>query len=704
VKARTHSASALTTINETFRRPRLSLATFLLAVVGLAAVVWIFNQWWKPSPYEPNPVALDFYNKGTEALRNGAFLQASKAFEQAIAADPNFALAHARAAEAYFEMDYADKAKDAMLRVQTLVPNRSRLAPMDALHLEAINATVSRDLDTAVKANQELVKLTPDEPHAYVDLGRAYEKNDELKKAIDSYVDATNRTPQYATAFLRVAILYGRQGDQSSALAAFDKAEQLYQTDGNFEGQAEVSYQRGFLFNQLGQIAEARQHLQRALEIARTTGNDYQQVKTLLKLGDVLVDAGSVEDGRQHMQAALEMAQAKGIETYTKRALVDLGNSFLAVGNYEEVERYYKQSLELSQRQSDPRNTARAYLALASLADRLSRADDVERYVGQALPFYQQGNYRRETMQSLQLLARAKVQQGDYTVARKSFEEALQLSQRLGDETTALLSHQDIGLLLIRQGKYPEALDHTEETSKIANKLGMKKFVALSRIDRANALWRLGRYDDARTALAEAAPMAEKPDAARDLSSLYLLALARMALSQRSLPEAREKATQAVKISAEKVVSVAVIGRSTLGLAEALSGSGREVIAKSEEALKIARTSGDPYLISEALLLLAETLAEHGDSEGALKAALESQDFTQKIGKQDSEWLAYSIAANAARNLKRPQEAQDYASRAAQALSRLEQEWGKENYNNYLARTDVQVSRKQISELIAVKP
>jgi serine/threonine protein kinase/Tfp pilus assembly protein PilF len=704
VRARTHSASALTTINETFRRPRLSLGTFILAVLGLGLVVWLLYEWRKPGPYKPTPVALDLYNKGTDALRNGAFLQASKAFEQAIANDSKFPLAQARVAEAYSELDYADKAQDAMLRVQALVPDLSALAPNDALYLGAINATVRRDFPAAIKAYQELVKLAPDEPQVYVDLGRAHEKNDELTKAIESYVEATNRAPQYATAFLRVAILYGRQGDQSSAIAAFAKADQLYQADGNFEGQAEVSYQRGFLFNQLGQISEARQHLQRALDIARTTNNDYQQVKTLLKLGDVEVDAGAVEVGRQHMRSAFELAQAKGIENYTKRALVDLGNSFLASGTYDEAERYFKESLELSQRQNDARNAARAWLSLSSLADRKSKADDVVRYVEQALPFYQQGSYRRETMQALHLLARAKVQQGDYTVARKSFEEALQLSQRLGDDTTALLSHQDIGLLLIRQGRYHEALGHTEETSKIANKLGARKFVALSRVDRANALWRLGRYDEARAALGEAASMAEKPGAARDLSSHYHLAHARMALSQRRLPEARNQSGQAISMSADHVVSAAILGRSTAGLVLALSGSVREGGAKCEEAVETARRSGDPYLISEALLLLAETLAQAGNSEGALKAALESQEFAKRIGKRDSEWLAYSIAARASRVLGRPQEAHDYASRATTSLSQLEQEWGKDNYNSYLARTDVQISRKQISEIIAVKP
>src|SRR5688572_23893605 len=572
---RTHSASALTTINETFRRPRLSLAGLILGAIALALLVWGVYQWRKPKPYQPSPVVLDFYNRGDEALRNGAFLQASKAFEQAIANDKNFPLAHARAAEAYMELDYADKAQYAMLGAEALVGDRSHLAQSDSLYLSAINATVRRDFPAAIAAYQELAELNPTESRVYVDLGRAYEKNDELTKAIESYVQATQGTPQYASAFLRVGILYGRQGDQPSAMAAFDKAEKLYEADGNFEGQAEVAYQRGFLFNQRGRIPEAKQQLQRALEIARTTGNDYQQVKTLLKLGDVEVDEGhegAVESGRSHMISALQLAQAKGIENYTKRALVDIGNSYLANPGYDEAERYYRQSLELSQRQNDKRNEARAWLAWASLSERVSKPNDVVKYVEQALPFYQQGSYRRESMQALHLLARANVQRGDYKVARQSFEEALQLSQRIGDDQSAYLAHQDIGLLLIRQGRYHEALDHTEETYKLANKVGAKKPAALSRVDRANALWRLGRYDEARAALSEVALMAEKEGAASDLSAHYQLARSRMMLSERQPGEARRRAQRALEKASAKISSVATLGRSTLGLVDSLTG------------------------------------------------------------------------------------------------------------------------------------
>jgi len=258
-------------------------------------------------------------------------------------------------------------------------------------------------------------------------------------------------------------------------------------------------------------------------------------------------------------------------------------------------------------------------------------------------------------------------------------------------------------LLLIRQGRYHEALDHTEETYKLANKVGAKKPAALSRVDRANALWRLGRYDEARAALSEVAVIAEKEGAARDLSAHYQLARSRMMLSERQLDEARRRAQRALETAATHIASVATLGRSTLGLIESLTRSGAGV-AQCHEAVKIARESNDPYLISETLLILAETLLHHREFEAAIKAALESQEFGARIGKQDSEWTSYSIAAQAMNNLGRPQEAQDYASRAETALAQLEQLWGAGNYKSYLGRPDIQLSRKQLGELIAVKP
>ncbi len=393
-KQRTASVSALTTITETFRRPGPSLGIFILAILAVALVSWTAFRWWKPSPYKPTPLAQEWYDKGTDALRNGAFLQATKALEQSVANDPKFVLPHARLAEAWTELDYSDRAKDEMLRVQSLVPNRSQLATIDALYLEAINATVTRDFPAAIKAYTELVRLSPNEPQVYVDLGRAYEKNDEIKKAIESYVEATNRAPQYATAFLRVAILYGRQLDLASASASFDKASTLYEAVGNFEGRAEVSYQRGYLFLQIEKFPEAHQQFERALDLARITSSQYAQVKAMLKLGDTIVAEGNADQGRQYMRQATDLSEANGIDNLTKRGLVDLGNTFLVSADYPQAEKYFKESLDLAQKQKDGRNAARALLSLGSLAERRNSSDESAAYIEQALPFYQQGGYR----------------------------------------------------------------------------------------------------------------------------------------------------------------------------------------------------------------------------------------------------------------------------------------------------------------------
>ena len=82
---------------------------------------------------------------------------------------------------------------------------------------------------------------------AYVDLGRAYEKDENLDKAIESYGKATQLDPQSAAGFLRSGILYARRRDFSMANDAFSKAQDIYQAMSSQEGLAEVYYQRGIV-------------------------------------------------------------------------------------------------------------------------------------------------------------------------------------------------------------------------------------------------------------------------------------------------------------------------------------------------------------------------------------------------------------------------------------------------------------------------
>ena len=146
----------------------------------------------------PPPEAVVWYNRGTSAIREGAYFQASKALERALEIDNAFALARARRSEAYAEIELTDRAREELLQAMALLPDRSSLSDAESMYLDAVAATLSRNFKTAIDKYSKIVDSVGDaeKPAAYVDLGRAYEKDENLDKAIESYAKATQLDPQ----------------------------------------------------------------------------------------------------------------------------------------------------------------------------------------------------------------------------------------------------------------------------------------------------------------------------------------------------------------------------------------------------------------------------------------------------------------------------------------------------------------------------
>lgn len=347
----------------------------------------------------------------------------------------------------------------------------------------------------------------------------------------------------------------------------------------------------------------------------------------------------------------------------------------------------------------------RALLTLASLAERRGKADEVINYLNQALPLYQKGGYRKETLQALLLLARAKVHHGDYAGAADGYQQALKLSQDLDDQGMAFLANDDLGRLFIRQGRYSEALEYLDESYKTAKALDAPKNTALSLTDRANALWRLGRYDDALAALQGAQDFVAKPDAPNNVSAAYYLVLARIALSRENWQNVKPYAQKAETLAGNSQLhGTAAEASLTLCLGQVLSGAAKQGAAKCQQAVDEARQANDPAVLGESLLALAESWARAGDSSGAIKSALEAQQIFAHSGRRDCEWLAWLVAARASKASGDLEQTRDYAARAQQVLTSMQQQWEDTSYDSYLRRPDVQLSRKQLSEIVAVKP
>lgn len=694
----------LSNLSQILQRPRIPIAHILIAVGILVVVSGVLFVLLRPKPYTPAAEAQRWYLVGTTALRDGAFYQASQALQRAISADDNYMLAHARLAEALVELDYVDQAKDELLRVNAA--DRATLPKVDALYLDAITATARQDSAKAVELYKQIVNEVPDAEKAYVlvDLGRAYENNNDVKAAIESYKEASNRNSQYATAYLHLGIVYGQKGELDPALESFKQAESIYQALGNLEGRAEVAFQRGFLFNKRNNLPQAKTELEQALNLAKANDNKSQTIKTLLQLCSVAFDEGETARSTDYAQQAVELAQKSGMENLSTRGLIDLGNSFLVRGKQAEAENYLAQALAAAVRSKARRNEARARVAMASLRQQQDKPDEAVQYLEPALVFYQQGGYRSETISCLALLGRANLQKGDYAAADKGHEELLRLAQESNDQSLIARAHAERGSALIREEKFPEALDHLNQAYSIYSSQGIPRSMGYNLASRGEVLGRLGKFDEARALLDQAAVIANKPgNELKRLSVETQLALAEIALMQDNFANAKATAEKVVELAGTEFRGAVASAKIVIGLAESYGGAKAAGKQTTSAALDLTKQLNDPAQLASAQSAFAAALLLAGDSRSAVTNALQAQEVFARLGQIESEWQAWLVAAQASEKLGDKTNAREYAMRAKDTFDKLEQRWGGEDYKSYLGRPDIQRLRKQLEPLIATQ-
>ena len=681
----------------------------LIAASAVAALVaaWFASGLLRRGQHVPPPEAVVWYDRGTSAIREGAYFQASKALERALEIDNAFALARARRAEAYSEMGLTDRAREELLQAMALLPDRSNLSAAESNYLDAVAATLGRNFKTAIEKYSLIVNSVRDgeKSAAYVDLGRAYEKNEDLDRAIESYVKATQLDPQSAAAFLRLGILYGRRQLLPKANDAFSKAEAIYQAMSSQEGLAEVHYQMGSLLARIRKLPEAKEQLERSLAMSRGSSSEYQSIRTSLQLSNVYYATGDSSHAKSIAADAVKAAQLLNSRTLATNGLIDLGYTLLARGEFADTRAYLHQALDLARQDKSPRLEARARLALGSLSTQERSFDEAVSHLEAALKFYQPAGYRTETSNALILLGRAYRDKGEYAVAMKAFSEQLELAKQSGDPARLAATHTSIGVLLgDHQELYAEALPYFEESYRINKSIGARVTMGWDQVNRAVSLSALGRYDEAKAALNEAYAIAAGPEAGFKSQLAYVdLIGAQMALSLGHRVEATTRATAALKLAERDYKDTALQAKQTLALTEAISGAPKKAVALVQEAVDAARELKLPRLLSTALLASAEVRIAGGDARGALADAQAAQKVFASAAQLESEWRAWLVSARSMRLEGDSATAYDYAVRAETSRAALQARWGEDNYRGYVRRPDIQVRLKQLGQLLGAK-
>lgn len=676
--------SAVATLTMQLRRQRFSLASLIPAVVAAGIIVWAIIYFWPRTYYQPPSSAVHWYDQGTDNLRNGAYFQASKALTQAIQIDDRYALAHARLAQAWTELDYTGKAKDELLAATTLT-DRSPLSRHDALYLEAIRAMVRRRFEDAVNAYSEIAKLSPNESGVYVDLGYAHENNGDPDKALDNYSKAIQLNGgQYATAYLRAGIVYNRKGDVDNATKMLDEADRLYQAASNTEGLNEVSRQRGILYRSNGEYEKAKAQFQASLDASRAMGNEAQQITALIDLSYLASRRGLFAEAESDAQQAVVFAQQNQLENLTASGLLELGNAFSAKGDTQKAENYFNQAIQFARANKGRLREAMGMTNLGGLYIQTLRIDQGLQLAQQALEFFQQENYPRLAVTCLAHIGRGYRRTGNYGAALQALNQKLELAKQSRSQAAIADSHVELGALLLDQGQLPAALEHYRNALELYGSSNAF-LVAFCNANRAQILTRLGRYPEAKDLLDE---LFKSKEAFVGLVPDLHLIKAEMSLSEGDARQATVSGNEALKTGGPNS-NVGIQAQYILGIAKAASGAPADGQRLCNDSIKAAANSGDFGLHSRALLACAEVALKGNDPKTALSLATQAQERFVRGDQLELEWRAWAIAARASENSGDSSKAQEQKSQAEVARLKLEQQWGPDAFKKYAAKPDI---------------
>jgi tetratricopeptide (TPR) repeat protein len=166
--------------------------------------------------------ALRLNTLGVAYMNQGKSAEGQKNFEEALAADPNFAQTRMNLGIALLAQQKLEEARAALEQASSKLPDdpyawyNLGLAYKDAGHPEK-----------AIAAFQHVEKIAPDEPDAFYFEGFLLSQMEKYDEAIAAFKKALELSPYHASAQFGLARAYQRKGDADSARAGMKSFQKL---------------------------------------------------------------------------------------------------------------------------------------------------------------------------------------------------------------------------------------------------------------------------------------------------------------------------------------------------------------------------------------------------------------------------------------------------------------------------------------------
>ena len=324
-----------------------------------------------------NATAESDYKAGSLLLRRGKTIDAAlAAFERAVTADPDSALAYAGLADAQWlkygstrDRDWLARASESTKQAQRRNPDLARV-----LFVSGTQEFVNSWYEQAIAEFQRALELEPSYGEASHYLARAYEHLGQAELALAAYSQALRADPNNYRFYRDLGNFYIQRDQYSQSLAPLKKAVALAPDE------PDPRYYLAAAYMSLGQFQAAETELRIALSFAET-------VDVLDTLGTTLMYQ------RQEENAIPFYKRTLAIDPKDYWAWTNLGICYRRLNRTKESEEANRSGLdaaEVAKQQNPRRGYVRAYAAY--LHARLGHRQLAEQEIAQAMTFSPDGS------------------------------------------------------------------------------------------------------------------------------------------------------------------------------------------------------------------------------------------------------------------------------------------------------------------------
>jgi|HubBroStandDraft_1064217.scaffolds.fasta_scaffold00322_22 DNA-binding winged helix-turn-helix (wHTH) protein/TolB-like protein len=497
-----------------------------------------------------NRDAARLYSEGLARLRVLDAPEARDLLQQAIAADPKFALAHSALAEAWSRLGYDKKAQQEARQAYDLSTNLSR---EDRLVVEGRYRDIDHEYEKAIEVYRALFTLFPDNVDYGLRLASMQTRAEKGHNAMAT-VEALRNLPPPASEDPRIGIVeaeaWNLLGDAKKQERPLAGAVERAKAQGSREVMADARRMQCRMFIAFGQPQNAVSACREARDISAAVGDREHEGRALLAWAQAIIQT-DVPEAIRLMQEAQTIFRRNESEIGLAQALDNLAIVYGGEGDLATAEKMERESVAIWRRLDDKRSLS---IAIGNLAgDRLDQGD-----LPGAIQLYE------ESLQAWDLLdntgypalvglniAAIHEMQGDLAGARQGFEQSLAMWQKKNDQLGVSYATEALGGLLLQEADLPDARKVYEQSLAIRTTRGDKIMIAETQLGLAELSLEEARSPaEQEAAVRQALEVFQKQKARDDETNAWCI-LARALLSEGKASAASEAIQHAWSLAAK---------------------------------------------------------------------------------------------------------------------------------------------------------